>query len=91
MSKFNIGDRVQCIESYQGGIHPGECGVVICHDNYGRAGVELDDYLKGRHGLSGRVNKGHGWWVPEECLRYEELRQDFGELPVLDITSIYKI
>lgn len=91
MSKFIIGDRVRCIESYQYGIFPGECGVIVKYDYLGRAGVRLDNYLQKRHGLQGLVEHGHGWWVPEQCLDYEAVPQDFGELPVLDVMNLYKI
>lgn len=88
MSMFNIGDRVRCIESYQDGIFPDECGVIMGYDFQGRAGVKLDNYHKKRHGLQGTVERGYGWWVPERCLTYEMAIQDFGELPTLDISSI---
>lgn len=87
MPKFNKGDRVRCIESYQNGIFIGESGVVIEHDFQGRVGVRVDEYLSRRHGLQGRTDRGHGWWVPERCLEHEEI-QDLGELPVLDIAGI---
>lgn len=87
MPKFNIGDRVRCIESYQGGIFPGDCGVIMKFDYSGRAGVNMDNYREGCHKLGGMAARGHGWWVPERCLEYEEV-QDFGDLPRLDIMSI---
>lgn len=88
MHKFKIGDRVCCIQSYQGGIFPGDCGVVMCYDGIGRAGVNVDGYREERHSLKGRVEDGHGWYVPESLLELEKIDVDFGELPVLDITNL---
>lgn len=87
MHRFSVGDRIRCIESYQNGIFPDECGVVVNHDWQGRVGVRMDEYLPRRHGLQGQTDKGHGWWVPERCLEHEAT-QDFGELPMLDIAGL---
>ena len=76
--KFNIGDRVVCVQKYQSGCFPGEFGVVTKYDWQGRCGVKFDNFYAKRHNLQGTVPNGHGWWIPEGYLTIQP-QVDLGE------------
>ena len=69
MSKFQIGDRVEC--HYRAGDWDGELGTVVFTNEYGMGSiaVELDLYHGSKHTCDGWANNGHGWWYsPSELI-----------------------
>lgn len=87
MVSFNIGDRVRCVRSYQAGVYPGECGMVVAvKQNY--LYVRWDSFLETRHSCNGRCERDHGWNLPISHVVFAESEVDFGDLPTLDINLI---
>lgn len=84
--EYSVGDRVECIRGYQGGVFPGELGTVVSISISG-LGVRWDDKLERRHTCGNRCERGHGWNVAFECVK-PLAPDDLGELPVLDIREI---
>lgn len=87
MVSFNIGDRVRCVRSYQDGVYPGECGMVVAvKQDY--LYVRWDSFLETRHNCGGRCERGYGWNLPSSHVVFAEPEVDFGDLPTLDINLI---
>lgn len=71
MPKWNIGDRVVCIESHPDGnqdIIAGSTGTVcVISRSTGRIGVNWDEPIERGHvcvyDAKGWCESGHGWWV----------------------------
>lgn len=74
---FQVGDRVICIEEYDGLEKAvGKSGTIslIVSNDYG---VEFDEPVGG-HTLGGHCKSGYGWWFPP---RYIELVIEDSESP----------
>jgi hypothetical protein len=68
--KFQIGDRVRCVEPYQNEDILNEIGTVRCINsgsNGDLIGVEFDNNINGHNDHS--VEYGYSWNVPEDCLK----------------------
>ena len=87
MNEFKTGDRVRCIESYGEGAIPGDTGVVVKID-FRTALVRWDDHRSCRHDCGGLCDYHHGWNVPINYIDYDACKDDFGELPALDLSVI---
>lgn len=75
-----------------GGPYPDECGMFLRYNELiGKAVIEWDEYVPGRHTADGTVTSGHGWWVPAHLLELVE-HVDFGEfVPNLSPGSIAEL
>jgi len=64
MTKFKIGDRVQCInKSIPGYLKTG----TVRETGEGNVGVEFDEYMSG-HTLQGQCKDGYGWYIEPKDL-----------------------
>lgn len=64
MTKFKIGDRVQCInKSMPGYLKTG----TVRETGEGNVGVEFDEYMSG-HTLQGQCKNGYGWYIEPKDL-----------------------
>lgn len=73
MSKFNIGDRVRCINSWEDnynivGLGGKIVGIKINEREITYA-VEYDKEFVEGHDCSGKSREFRGWWTGERCLR----------------------
>lgn len=87
MDTVHVGDRVVCTRPYQGGVEPGEAGIVI-GIQYDLVYIRWDEYSSIRHNCDGLCERGHGWNVPLNRIKPERCDVDFGELPILDIMEL---
>jgi len=64
---FKVGDRVECVEGYEG-ITKGMTGIVVRESNSTiYFGVQWDGFQEG-HDCDGNAKTGTGWYVPPRCL-----------------------
>ena len=86
--EFQIGDRVRCILPYGEGAIPGDTGSVV-RVEYGTILVRWDDYRSCRHDCGSLCDAYHGWNVPFNHLEYDVCKDDFGELPALNVMDMF--
>lgn len=73
MAIFKIGDRVRCVDSYEGNdMIIDEVGTVICRLDDHTVGVEFDVEFDEGHDCNGHAAYYHGWYISEACLVLEE-------------------
>jgi hypothetical protein len=66
VKKFNVGDRVKCIQTYDGRREAeNKVGTVIATSVAGNIGVEFDEFING-HNCNSRGKPGYCWYLPEE-------------------------
>lgn len=74
--KFEIGDRVKTLVTYQG-INKrviNKVGTVVhfYEDDFTDIGVEFDDNIRG-HDCEGHAKYGHGWYIMYKHLELEKV------------------
>ena len=73
--RFDVGDRVVCLRSYDNNDSIVEqVGTIVKITRSDRScAVEFDRPIEHGHSCSGNGIDGHCWWVPQECLeRYDD-------------------
>lgn len=84
---FQVGDRVVAIKTY-GPVEIGDTGTYVhTHKHFPKHGVRWDKKGPRKHSCSDHCEKGHGWYMPGECLRFEDI-PDLGDLPDADLREM---
>ena len=73
---FKVGDHVVCVREYER-VHSADFGIIvlILKSGFPKIGVQWERYVSG-HSCDGQAKKGHGFFVPEECIEYLEESKD---------------
>lgn len=82
MTTYNIGDRVRCIDDFDGNslvLNATGTIVSVVHDSYG---IEFDCDVDG-HNCCGTAKDGRGWYLYDDCI--ELLEEDDNTENQIDI------
>ena len=70
MPRFEVGDRVICIDNFESDEIKGRTGTIVKIRSYS-IGVDFDKWFTDGHSCDGLARRGHGWFVEARCLKLE--------------------